>query len=48
VLSEATVLCNDAEEVDAFIKLMLRFLTLNPVERPTAAEALDESVFKDL
>jgi hypothetical protein len=48
MLSEATVQCNSAEELDAFINLMLRFLKLNPVERPTAAEALDESVFKHL
>jgi hypothetical protein len=48
MLTEATVLCNSAEEVDAFVNLMLRFLKLNPVERPIAAEALDESVFKHL
>ncbi|KAF8812624.1 kinase-like protein [Phlegmacium glaucopus] len=48
VLSEATVQCNSAEEVHAYISLMLRFLKLNPVERATAAEALDESVFEHL
>jgi hypothetical protein len=47
-LNEATVIHNTVEEVDAFISLMHRFLKLNPLERPTAARALDESVFKHL
>ena len=45
-LNEATVQCNGVEEVDAFTNLMLWFLKLNPAERPTAAQALDEPVFK--
>jgi hypothetical protein len=45
-LNEATVQSNGVDEVDAFVNLMLQFLKLNPVERPTAAQALDEPILK--
>ena len=47
-LSNSTVRCNSIDEVDTFVNLMHWFLKLNPIERPTAAQALDESVFKYL
>ena len=39
---------DDAEEVATFVRIMRSFLTINPTQRPRAAEALLDPAFRDL
>ena len=47
-LKKSILYSNGAEEVATFVKIMRSFLTLDPAQRPRAAEALADPAFKDI
>jgi len=47
-LDESMAYKSSAEEMTTFVKIMRSFLTLDPAQRPRAAEALLDPVFKDI
>ena len=47
-LNGSTTWNNGAEEVVTFVRIMRSFLTLDPAQRPSAAEALLDPAFEDI
>jgi hypothetical protein len=44
-LNNSAIYSNGDEEIAAFLRILLSFLTLNPSERPRAREALKHPIF---
>jgi len=47
-LNRSVLYSNGAEEVATFVRIMRSFLTLDPAQRPRAAEALLDPAFKSI